>query len=122
MLGRVAERAEWLRRPIGRIRDAAVDHATAEAIVSAALHAEGEGWLDPDAVERLLGAYGIPTAAQRLIQTGSQALAAAEALGFPLVVKAGAAGVHKTERAASCWTSAPPRSLRPPRRASGSRR
>jgi acyl-CoA synthetase (NDP forming) len=67
-------------------------------IVTEALEAPGDGWLDPDAVERLLAAYGIPTAAQRLTHTGSQALAAAEALGFPVVVKAGGAGVHKTER------------------------
>ncbi|HEY3764083.1 MAG TPA: GNAT family N-acetyltransferase [Gaiellales bacterium] len=98
VLGRVAERAEWLRQPIGRVRDAEVDRAAGEEIVAATLAAGGEGWLDPDAVERLLGAYGIPTAAQRLVQTGSQALAAAETLGFPVVVKAGAAGVHKTEK------------------------
>jgi acetate---CoA ligase (ADP-forming) len=98
VLGRIAERAEWLRRPIGRMQEAAVDRTAAEAIVAEALAGDGEGWLDPDAVERLLGAYGIPTAAQRLAQTGSQALAAAESLGFPVVVKAGGAGVHKTER------------------------
>jgi acetate---CoA ligase (ADP-forming) len=98
VLGRVAERAEWLRQPIGRAKDAEVDRNAAETIVAEALAGDGEGWLDPDAVERLLSAYGIPTAAQRLTHTGSQALAAAEALGFPLVVKAGAAGVHKTEK------------------------
>ncbi len=98
VLGRVAERAEWLRRPIGRVRDAEVDREAAAAIVADTLAAGGEGWLDPAGVERLLAAYGIPTAAQRVVQTGSQALAAAEAIGFPLVVKAGAAGVHKTEK------------------------
>ena len=98
VLGRIAERAEWLRRPIGRMQELAVDRAAADAIVAEALAAGGDGWLDPDAVERLLGAYGIPTAAQRVAQTGSQALAAAESLGFPVVVKAGGAGVHKTER------------------------
>jgi acyl-CoA synthetase (NDP forming) len=98
VLGRIAERAEWLRRPIGRMQEPAVDRAAAEAIVTEALAGDGDGWLDPDAVERLLGAYGIPTAAQRVAQTGSQALAAAESLGFPVVVKAGGAGVHKTER------------------------
>jgi acetate---CoA ligase (ADP-forming) len=79
------------------VKDAPVDRATAEEIIAATLTGEGGGWLDPDAVEHLLAAYGIPTAAQRLTQTGSQALAAAELLGFPVVVKAGAAGVHKTE-------------------------
>ena len=98
MLGRVAERAEWLRRPIGRVRNAGVDRPAAAAIVAEALSGGGEGWLDPAAAARLLAAYGIPTAAQQVAHTESQALAAAEALGYPVVVKAGAAGEHKTER------------------------
>ena len=98
MLGRAAERAEWLRRPIGRVRSADVDRATAEAIVATALAGGGEGWLDPAAAARLLTAYGVPTAAQQVAQTELQAIAAAEALGYPVVVKAGAAGEHKTER------------------------
>ncbi len=98
VLSRMSERAEWLRWPIGRIQDAEVDRVTAEAIIAEALAAEGEGWLDPDAAQRLLAAYGIPTAAQQVVHTGSEALAAAEKLGFPVVVKTGAAGVHKTEK------------------------
>jgi acetate---CoA ligase (ADP-forming) len=98
MLGRVAERAEWLRRPIGRVRNADVDRGTAEAIVAGALAAGGEGWLDPAAAARLLTAYGIPVADQQVAQTESQALAAAQTLGYPVVIKAGAAGEHKTER------------------------
>ncbi|MEP6641042.1 MAG: GNAT family N-acetyltransferase, partial [Gaiellales bacterium] len=98
MLGRVAERAEWLRRPIGRVEDADVDRAEAETIVAAALTSGGEGWLDPAATCRLLGAYGIPTAPQRGAEGESQAFAAAEALGYPVVAKSAAAGEHKTER------------------------
>jgi len=98
LLGRLAERADWLRRPVGRIKEADVDRDAADAIVAAALAGDDGGWLDPAATERMLGAYGIPTAAQRVAHTGSEALAAAEVLGFPLVVKAGGAGVHKTER------------------------
>jgi acetyl coenzyme A synthetase (ADP forming)-like protein len=97
-LGRIAERAEWLRRPIGRVQDAVVDRARAEAIVAAAIAAGGEGWLDPDATAALLSAYKIPTVAQRLVHDGREAVLAAAALGFPVVVKSGAAGVHKTER------------------------
>jgi acetyl coenzyme A synthetase (ADP forming)-like protein len=98
VLGRVAERAEWLRRPIGRIQDAVVDRSTAETIVAAALATGGEGWLDPASASRLLAAYGIPTAAQHVADEESQALTAAEALGYPVVAKAAAAGEHKTER------------------------
>ena len=98
VLGRVAERAEWLRRPIGRVQDADVDRAAADTIVAAALADAGEGWLGPEATSALLTAYGIPTAAQRVAHTESEALAAAAALGFPVVVKTGSAGAHKTER------------------------
>ncbi len=98
VLGRLAERAEWLRRPIGRVQDAEVDRAAAETIVAAALAEAGAGWLGPEAASALLTAYGIPTAALRVAHTESEALAAAAALGFPVVVKTGAAGVHKTER------------------------
>jgi acetate---CoA ligase (ADP-forming) len=97
MLGRVAERAEWLRRPIGRVGDADVDRAAAEGIVAEALATGGDGWLDPAATSRLLSAYGIPTAAQHVADAESQALAAAAALGYPVVAKSAAAGEHKTE-------------------------
>jgi acetate---CoA ligase (ADP-forming) len=98
VLGRVAERAEWLRRPIGRVQDAEVDRGAADTIVATALAAAGTGWLDPAAVSALLTAYGIPTAAQRVACDGSQARAAAEVFGFPVVVKTASAGAHKTER------------------------
>jgi acetyl coenzyme A synthetase (ADP forming)-like protein len=98
MLGRVAERAEWLRRPIGRVEHADVDRAEAETIVAAALAGGGDGWLDPAATCRLLAAYGIPTAPQHVATGESQALAAADALGYPVVAKSAAAGEHKTER------------------------
>ena len=108
VLGRMSERAEWLRWPIGRIQDAEVDRVTAEAIVAEALAADGEGWLDPDAAQRLLTAYGIPTAAQQVVHTGSEALAAAERLGFPSWSRPAPRACTRPRRAELCSTCARP--------------
>ena len=46
----------------------------------------------------ILGAYGIPTAKWSLVTTAEQAVSAADALGYPVVVKADAASiVHKSD-------------------------
>ena len=45
----------------------------------------------------LLEAYGIPLVPERIAATADEAVAAAEELGFPVVVKTAAAGAHKTE-------------------------
>ena len=92
-LGLAAQRAAWLRRPVGTTPDLDVDLAGARAIVDAA----GEGWLDADAAHRLLAAYGIPLVGERRAETPAEAAAVAEELGLPAVVKTAAAGAHKTE-------------------------
>jgi acetyl coenzyme A synthetase (ADP forming)-like protein len=93
-LGRAADRAEWLRREQGRAPDLpGIGHAEAHAIVE---HA-GERWLEPVEIRRLLEAYGLPLVPERLARTREEALAASDELGYPVVVKTAAAGVHKTE-------------------------
>jgi acyl-CoA synthetase (NDP forming) len=49
-------------------------------------------------VRALLDAYGIPLVAERAAATVDEAVAAAEELGLPVVLKTALAGVHKTER------------------------
>ncbi|MGZ4392592.1 MAG: bifunctional acetate--CoA ligase family protein/GNAT family N-acetyltransferase [Gaiellaceae bacterium] len=94
-LGRAAERAEWLRRPQGRVPTLdGIDLAAAHVVVDEA----GERWLAPDEVRRLLEAYGLPVVAERIAATLEETLAAADELGYPVVVKTAAAGVHKTEQ------------------------
>jgi acyl-CoA synthetase (NDP forming) len=94
-LGRAAERAEWLRRPQGRVPELdGVDLAAARAVIQEA----GERWLAPSEVRQLLQAYGLPVVPERMAATLDEALAAAEELGYPVVVKTAAAGVHKTEQ------------------------
>jgi acetyl coenzyme A synthetase (ADP forming)-like protein len=94
-LGRAAERAEWLRRPQGRVPTLdGIDLAAAHVVVDVA----EERWLAPDEVRRLLEAYGLPVVAERVANTLEETLAVAAELGYPVVVKTAAAGVHKTEQ------------------------
>ncbi len=56
------------------------------------------GQLDPAAVDALLRLYGLPTAGQALCATEDEAMAAAERMGFPVVLKAVAVTlVHKSD-------------------------
>jgi acetate---CoA ligase (ADP-forming) len=94
-LGRVAERADWLRRPQGRVPELdGIDTAIAARVVGEA----GEGWLSSDDIRAVLGAYGIPLVRERRCESVEDAVAAAGEFGYPVVVKTAEAGVHKTER------------------------
>ena len=99
-LARAAAYGEWKRRPPGRIPElAGVDSERwrARRIVEQAL-ARGGGWLGPIEAEQFLSAFGISTAAMRLVRTAAESAAAARDLGFPVALKAvGPAILHKTE-------------------------
>ena len=98
-LGRAAARAEWLRRPAGTVPGLAdVEVARAREIVVAALERADDVWLAPPEVRSLLEAYGLPLVEERYVVSEDEGLAAAGELGFPLVAKTTAPGVHKTER------------------------
>ena len=93
-LGRAAERAEWLRRPRGRVPKLGnIDRHAARGLVESS----SEGWLDPDLTRRLFTSYGLPLVAERRAESVDEAVIAAEELGYPVVLKTAAAGVHKTE-------------------------
>jgi acetate---CoA ligase (ADP-forming) len=97
-LGLAAERADWLRRPVGAVPELeGIDTEAARAVVDEALHGSSEAWLEPAAARRLLASYGVPLVPERTAATVEEAVAAASALGFPAVVKTAAAGAHKTE-------------------------
>src|SRR5215467_1648485 len=59
--------------------------------------AAGESWLDPASTRSLLEAYGLPLVPERVASTVDEAVEAANELGYPVVVKTAAPGVHKTE-------------------------
>ncbi|HZB22836.1 MAG TPA: GNAT family N-acetyltransferase [Gaiellaceae bacterium] len=97
-LGRAAARSEWLREPAGAVPDLDdVDRAAARAIVDGSLRAASDRWLEPEEARALLEAYGIPVVAQRIASSLEEALAVADELGYPVVVKTALAGAHKTE-------------------------
>ncbi len=97
-LGKVAQYGQWRSRDLGNVvevRDA--DEAAARAVVDEALPAGAdEAWLDAQQTERLLVAFGIPTAKTRVVATPEEAAAAQEEFAATVAVKS-AAPIHKTE-------------------------
>jgi acetyl coenzyme A synthetase (ADP forming)-like protein len=99
-LARAAERADWLRRPLGvELRpERGVSPREGAEVVESALARADDLWLRPDEVRRLLASYGVRLVPERVAAGPDEAAAAAAELGFPAVVKTAEAGVHKTER------------------------
>jgi acetate---CoA ligase (ADP-forming) len=93
-LGRAAARAEWLRRPQGRVPVVEGIDAKRGAEVA---RAAGDRWLTAGETRTLLQSYGIPLVDERTAATVDDAVAAAEELGYPVVLKTAVPGAHKTE-------------------------
>jgi acetate---CoA ligase (ADP-forming) len=97
-LGRAAERAEWLRRPLGTAPALGrIDRERGAAIASTALDEKDDTWLPPAATRELLLAYGVPLVPEREVDSVESAVAAAHELGLPAVVKSAVPGAHKTD-------------------------
>jgi acyl-CoA synthetase (NDP forming) len=100
-LERAVRLGEWRAMPRGavpRLTGADTDAARARVLEELGHHPDG-GWLDLDAACAVVGEVGVPTAELRRAATADEAVVAAEAIGFPVVLKAGATGlVHKTEK------------------------
>jgi acetyl coenzyme A synthetase (ADP forming)-like protein len=97
-LGRATAYGEWRARPEGQVP--MLERVQAGAIREIAMRvlARGGGWASPDEAQALIAAAGIAAAAGQLASTEDDAVAAAERLGYPVVLKAaGPAIVHKTE-------------------------
>ena len=97
-LGHAAKYAAWRREPLGeRPTLPGVDCAGARAIVAEALRTGG-GWQPPDVARALLVAYGVPVIATRVAWNIRAAVEAADALGYPVAVKAAVPElVHKSD-------------------------
>jgi acyl-CoA synthetase (NDP forming) len=102
-LARACEYGQWRRRPSG---DAVVFHdvdlESARRTVRGTLDKHPDGaWLMAADANRLLDAYRIPRAECQAVRTPSDAVQAAAIIGYPVALKAGAAGLlHKTEKGA----------------------
>ena len=97
-LGRLAERAEWLRQPHGTVPALdGIDRAAAGRVVDRALDELDDVWLTAADTRELLLAYGLPLVPEHVAADAHEAVAAAGELGFPVVVKTASPGAHKTE-------------------------
>jgi acyl-CoA synthetase (NDP forming)/GNAT superfamily N-acetyltransferase len=86
-LARAYAYARWRAEPLGTLpRFDDLDLAAARALCRAK-RAQGGGWLDPEEVATLLRAFNLPLASGRGATTEDEAVAAAEALGYPVVLK-----------------------------------
>jgi acetyl coenzyme A synthetase (ADP forming)-like protein len=93
----MCRRARWLARRPAKVPALRVGRAAAARLLAG----RPEGWLPAAVAEKVLAAYGIAFAPSRRVRTAADAVAAARELGFPVVVKAEAAGLlHKSEHRA----------------------
>jgi acyl-CoA synthetase (NDP forming) len=88
-LAKVTQYARWRQRPVGQLPDLPdVDEGAARAIVQKVLAEEpaGRDLTDEEALA-VLTAYGIPLLDSRRASTAEEAVAAAEEIGYPVVLK-----------------------------------
>jgi acyl-CoA synthetase (NDP forming)/RimJ/RimL family protein N-acetyltransferase len=88
-LAKVAEYARWRRRPVGELPELPdVDEEAARTVVRGALASAPAGReLDDDELMALLGAYGVPLLRTRTVTDPEAAVAAADEVGYPVVLK-----------------------------------
>lgn len=89
-LARAVRYGRWRAEPEGTMREFAVDRAAAAAIVAGARARAAAGataWLDPEETRALLAAYGLPSPPARIALDADQAVTAARAIGYPVVLK-----------------------------------
>lgn len=87
----------WQRRPAGEVRAFDVDRERVSTIISRARGEERKKLSETEVME-VLAAYGIPVAPWRVARTPEEARAAAEAIGWPVVLKTiSPAIVHKSD-------------------------
>jgi acetyl coenzyme A synthetase (ADP forming)-like protein len=99
-LARVAAYSEWRAQPTGEVPDLEeIDVAAARSLVKAVLDEYPDGaWLDAASAGRLVASYGIAVAPAVVVSSPSSAGAAAEQLGYPVVLKAASGElVHKSD-------------------------
>jgi acetyl coenzyme A synthetase (ADP forming)-like protein len=77
----------WLERPEGTVQRFPVDRAAADAIVAGARAQRREKLSEGESLA-LLEAYGIPTAKWQVAADPDEAARAADAIGYPVVLKA----------------------------------
>jgi acetyl coenzyme A synthetase (ADP forming)-like protein len=88
---------QWLARPVSEPTVFDIDSVAAHRYIAKAQEDGRPGLMEHEALG-VLAAYGIPVVAHRAVATEAEAVAAAEEVGYPVVVKAlSPQVVHKTE-------------------------
>ena len=95
-LAALVKRAEFLGKPEERPRIwEELDRPAAKAALT---EARPGSFLDPEAADRLMAAYGIPSAPVKLARTETEAAEIAAQLGFPVVLKIASPDIpHKSD-------------------------
>ena len=97
-LGHAAGYGAWRRRPEGAVPDFPENAERARAIVSERVGSPDGVWLDGDVAQSLCDCFGLPTVRTMQVATASDAVDAAEELGYPVALKAASGEiVHKTD-------------------------
>jgi acetyl coenzyme A synthetase (ADP forming)-like protein len=88
---------QWLERPVGQVAEFEAERERVGALIAAACAAGRTRLSEPEVLE-VLEAYGIPVAPYRVACCADQAVAAAETIGYPVVLKVIAPSVvHKSD-------------------------
>jgi acyl-CoA synthetase (NDP forming) len=86
-LARAVRYGEWRSQAPGGVRAFPADRERARRAVVRAADRGPRAWLDAREIAEVLAAYGIPEPAARLARSEDEAVAAARALGWPVVLK-----------------------------------
>jgi len=88
---------EWRKKPVGKVIEHKVDTEKARKIIANCRKEERLSLNDHEAME-LMSVYKLPTLKSISTQTRDEALAAAQEIGYPVVLKASRPGLlHKTD-------------------------
>lgn len=92
-LGKALAKVYYTPKPVAeKIELPKIDNAAIRKVIDGAAN----GYLQPDAVQLLLDATGIPRAGEAVVKTKEDAIKGAEKLGFPVVMKV-VGPVHKSD-------------------------
>jgi acetyl coenzyme A synthetase (ADP forming)-like protein len=112
-LARAVQHAEWRARPAGRAPFFPDARAGDARNVIDRVAANGGGWLTPTDAQAVLRAFGIKVAEVCPVATEDEVLAAADTIGYPVVLKGtGPTLIHKSDAGAVKVNLADPAMLR----------
>jgi acetyl coenzyme A synthetase (ADP forming)-like protein len=97
-MARAVQYGAWRSKPPGVLRAFEVDRARASRAIAQAASRGPRTWLDTAGIAEVLAAYGIPQPPSRFAATEDEAVKAAQALGYPVVLKLSSSTLtHKSD-------------------------